>query len=49
MNPQVIVMRDRAKPLPFKVESSGSWDFAGTNESVLSLSHLVTIRISEYN
>ncbi|KAI5575766.1 hypothetical protein BDE02_09G002100 [Populus trichocarpa] len=24
--------RDRAKPLPFKVESSGSWGFAGTND-----------------
>ncbi|KAJ6904530.1 LOW QUALITY PROTEIN: hypothetical protein NC652_022524 [Populus alba x Populus x berolinensis] len=24
--------RDIAKPLPFKVESSGSWDFAGTND-----------------
>jgi len=32
MNPQVTGRRDRAKPLPFKVESSGSWGFAGTND-----------------
>ncbi|KAJ6904508.1 hypothetical protein NC652_022503 [Populus alba x Populus x berolinensis] len=32
MNPQVTGRRDIAKPLPFKVESSGSWDFAGTND-----------------
>ncbi|KAG6760661.1 hypothetical protein POTOM_033836 [Populus tomentosa] len=29
---KVIGRRDRAKPLAFKMESSGSWDFAGTND-----------------
>jgi pheophorbide a oxygenase len=32
MNPQVTGRRDRAKPLLFKVESSGSWGFVGTND-----------------
>ncbi|KAL9334430.1 hypothetical protein Peur_074569 [Populus x canadensis] len=30
--PKVTGRRDRAKPLLFKVESSGSWGFVGTND-----------------
>lgn len=29
---QVTGRRDRAKPLPFKLESSGPWGFAGAND-----------------
>lgn len=29
---QVTGRRDRAKPLPFKLESSGHWGFAGAND-----------------
>jgi len=29
---QVTGRRDRAKPLPFKVETSGPWGFAGAND-----------------
>lgn len=29
---QVTGRRDRAKPLPFKVESSGPWGFQGAND-----------------
>lgn len=30
--PQVTGRRDRAKPLPFKMDSRGPWGFAGANE-----------------
>lgn len=29
---QVTGRRDRAKPLPFKLEESGPWGFSGANE-----------------
>lgn len=29
---QVTGRRDRAKPLPFKLEASGPWGFSGANE-----------------
>jgi len=29
---QVTGRRDRAKPLPFKMDSGGSWGFSGANE-----------------
>ena len=32
MNPQVTGRRDRAKPLEFKLESTGPWGFAGAND-----------------